>query len=187
MGSHATMAYQQATQSYSAPRAGFWRRFGGMLIDGIVVGIVPWILILMSGDSAVQVLGLALLLLGTIVYYTVLEGGPGGQTLGKKAVGIRVTDIATGGPIGYGRALARTVFRPVSWLFGFFPLGYLWMLWDKQKQTWHDNVARSVVVPATQTVPQAPPSWPANWYPDPLGERRLRYWDGGQWTGHTAD
>ena len=28
---------------------------------------------------------------------------------------------------------------------------------------------------------------PADWYPDPRGEKRLRYWDGKQWTDHTAD
>jgi hypothetical protein len=28
---------------------------------------------------------------------------------------------------------------------------------------------------------------PADWYPDPRGEKRLRYWDGTQWTDHTAD
>ena len=27
---------------------------------------------------------------------------------------------------------------------------------------------------------------PANWYPDPSGEARLRYWDGSAWTGHVA-
>lgn len=25
------------------------------------------------------------------------------------------------------------------------------------------------------------------WYPDPYEEHRLRYWDGGTWTGHTDD
>lgn len=28
---------------------------------------------------------------------------------------------------------------------------------------------------------------PADWYPDPKGEKRLRYWDGDRWTDHTAD
>lgn len=32
--------------------------------------------------------------------------------------------------------------------------------------------------------PQLPP---ADWYPDPHGIARLRYWDGQQWTGHTAE
>jgi uncharacterized RDD family membrane protein YckC len=203
-------AYHQVAQGVSATRAGFWRRFGALLIDGLIIGFIPWIIVLASGDSAG--LGLALYFLIWLAYYTILEGGSGGQTLGKKAVGIRVADIATGAPIGYGRALGRTLFKIISWLFGLFPLGYLWMLWDDQKQTWHDKVARAVVVPVAQTavpygaqmpqpvaypsqpvpapvqtVPQAPPSWPANWYPDPSRERRLRYWDGSQWTQHTAD
>jgi uncharacterized RDD family membrane protein YckC len=25
-------------------------------------------------------------------------------------------------------------------------LGYFWMLWDPKKQTWHDKIAKSVVV-----------------------------------------
>jgi hypothetical protein len=35
--------------------------------------------------------------------------------------------------------------------------------------------------------PAAAPAQPADWYPDPRGEKRLRYWDGSQWTDHTAD
>ena len=28
---------------------------------------------------------------------------------------------------------------------------------------------------------------PANWYPDPYGEKRLRYWDGSTWTDRASD
>lgn len=35
--------------------------------------------------------------------------------------------------------------------------------------------------------PAAPEAIPADWYPDPSGEARLRYWDGAAWTDHTAD
>jgi uncharacterized RDD family membrane protein YckC len=34
--------------------------------------------------------------------------------------------------------------------------------------------------------PPAATTAPAGWYADPRGEARLRYWDGQQWTGHTA-
>ena len=40
--------------------------------------------------------------------------------------------------------------------------------------------------PAQPTPPVAPPLPPANWYPDPSGNARLRYWDGTRWTDHTA-
>jgi uncharacterized RDD family membrane protein YckC len=29
-----------------------------------------------------------------------------------------------------------------------FYLGYLWMLWDSEKQTWHDKMVSSVVIRA---------------------------------------
>jgi uncharacterized RDD family membrane protein YckC len=38
------------------------------------------------------------------------------------------------------------------WSAFFFYIGYLWMLWDREKQTWHDKVARSVVVPVSPTI-----------------------------------
>jgi hypothetical protein len=31
------------------------------------------------------------------------------------------------------------------------------------------------------------PGQPADWYPDPTGQKRLRYWDGSTWTDHVAD
>jgi Protein of unknown function (DUF2510) len=35
--------------------------------------------------------------------------------------------------------------------------------------------------------PPPPPGGAADWYPDPHGQKRLRYWDGSQWTEHVAD
>jgi hypothetical protein len=31
-----------------------------------------------------------------------------------------------------------------------------------------------------------PPGFPADWYPDPLGQARVRYWDGLAWTNNTS-
>lgn len=88
-------------------------------------------------------------------YFIWLEGSPSGQTLGKRVLGIRVLDFDAGGPVGYGRAAIRYVGRFVSGIV--FALGYLWMLWDGQKQTWHDKMATTVVVP-TSAYPVG--SWP---------------------------
>jgi uncharacterized RDD family membrane protein YckC len=127
----------------SGPRAGFWQRFAAALVDGIIVGATSAILYI-ALENAGEALGI---LLG-IAYYVYLEGaegGPTGQTLGKRALAIRVVDIDTGGPIGYGRALIRYVGRIVSAVVIY--LGYLWMLWDGEKQCWHDKFASDVVVP----------------------------------------
>jgi hypothetical protein len=48
----------------------------------------------------------------------------------------------------------------------------------------------AAAAPAAAAAPSAdapPPGGAADWYPDPRGEKRLRYWDGSQWTHHTAD
>ncbi len=132
----------QATGGASGPRAGFWIRFGAWLIDGILVGVVSIVLQLIE-----PTLGTILGLIGGIAYYTMLEGGPKGQTVGKMAVGIRVYDLASGGSIGYGRGFIRYIGRIASALA--LLLGYLWMLWDPEKQTWHDKFAGSVVVPTS--------------------------------------
>lgn len=126
----------------SGARAGFWRRFVAAFLDGIILGVVGGILgaVLSSNDDAATIAGLVL----GIAYYTYFEGSTG-QTLGKKALGIRVVSLEGGGSIGYGRAFIRYIGRIVSAIP--LLLGYFWMLWDKEKQTWHDKFAGSVVVP----------------------------------------
>jgi uncharacterized RDD family membrane protein YckC len=126
----------------SGPRAGFWQRVGATLVDFLVLA-VPTVLLFIVLDTAVaQILSI---LIG-LAYFVYFEGGPTGQTLGKRALGIRVIDIKNGGPIGYGRAVLRYLVEAI--LSGnILLLGYLWMLWDREKQTWHDKVASSVVVP----------------------------------------
>lgn len=127
----------------SGPRAGFWLRFAAVVIDAIVLGIVTVPLQLALDPALYYALAIPL----GVAYYVLLEGGAKGQTVGKMAVGIRVYDLAGGGSIGYGRAFMRYVGRILSGMVVL--LGYLWMLWDKEKQTWHDKFAGSVVVPTS--------------------------------------
>lgn len=141
-------APQQTAGGPSGPRAGFWQRFGAYLLDVLLLGVISGIL-----QAALKGAGTALSILITLAYFSYFEGGASGQTLGKRAVGIRVIDFANGGPIGYGRALVRTLGRYVSGLV--ILLGYLWMLWDKEKQTWHDKFANDVVVPVAAYPPPA--------------------------------
>jgi uncharacterized RDD family membrane protein YckC len=138
-----SVSYGTAT----GPRAGFWQRVGASLVDTIVLLVVFFILY-----AVLKGIGIALAILIQISYYVYFEGGPTGATLGKRAVGIRVIDTDTGGPIGYGRAFIRWIGRLVSsfpWIIPFLYLGYLWMLWDKEKQCWHDKFASDYVVPTS--------------------------------------
>jgi uncharacterized RDD family membrane protein YckC len=126
----------------SGPRAGFWIRLGAVLIDGVPLAIVSFGIgsaIGTGGNLLGPVIGLA--------YYTYFEGSASGQTVGKKLCGIRVIDFDGRGSIGHARAATRYL---MSYVSGFaLLLGYLWMLWDSEQQTWHDKVANSVVVPVS--------------------------------------
>jgi len=133
----------EPTTSNTRPKASFGLRFGAALIDGLILAVVTTILRPVVGDALAEVLGAVI----GLAYFVYLEGSDAGQTLGKKIVGIRVVDLAGAGPIGYGRATVRYFGRIVSAIP--LALGYLWMLWDDQKQTWHDKFAMSMVVPVS--------------------------------------
>ena len=128
-------------QGPSGPRASFGRRLVALIVDGILVGVVEVIAIAIFGRGA----GYGIATLFGLLYVALLEGGPKGQTLGKMALGIRVIDFNAGGPIGYARGFLRYIGKIISAIP--CALGYLWMLWDKEKQTWHDKIATTVVVP----------------------------------------
>ena len=133
----------RAASGPSGPRAGFWQRFGAYLIDVLILAVPSIIVIVLLGNTGAAN---AITTLITIAYFVYFEGGATGQTIGKRALNIRVFDFRGGdGPIGYGRALVRMIVRYVSGIV--ILLGYLWMLWDREKQTWHDKAAGSVVVP----------------------------------------
>ena len=127
----------------SGPRASFGVRFVAALLDGVLLFIVNIVIRFILG----WVVGGAVSIVAGLAYYTYLEGSPSGQTIGKRAMNIRVIDFRTGGPIDTSRALIRYLGRILSSI----PcgLGYLWMLWDSERQTWHDKIAESVVVPTT--------------------------------------
>jgi uncharacterized RDD family membrane protein YckC len=109
--------------------------------DGSSVCEVPT-----GGTIALAVLLFLIGGVGFWIWNYVIRQGRTGQTIGKSAVNIRVVDATTGQPIGPGRALGRSLFA--AFISGnVCLLGYLWMLWDENKQTWHDKIVSCVVVP----------------------------------------
>jgi uncharacterized RDD family membrane protein YckC len=124
--------------------AGWWRRVGATLIDGIIIAVIARICKGLSGSEAVY---LAVGLLLGVAYTTVLIGGPTGRTVGMMAVGTRCVDADHGGAIGYGRGFVRWLLSEllaVTIVGGL--LDALWPLWDGRNQTIHDKVAKSIVI-----------------------------------------
>ena len=65
-------------------------------------------------------------------------------TPGKMALALRIVDAETGGMPTMG----RLTLRYVGYLVSALPLGlgYLWAIWDKRRQGWHDKMAGTLVV-----------------------------------------
>jgi uncharacterized RDD family membrane protein YckC len=129
--------------SASATYAGFWRRFAGALIDGIIVLVIEVVLTRIIGTAG----GSAIAFLAGLAYY--VWGWGTGQTVGCMAMGMRMEDAATGAAPGYGKAAVRYLVQAVlgvTVILAF--IGDLWMLWDPRKQTWQDKIAGTVVVMA---------------------------------------
>jgi uncharacterized RDD family membrane protein YckC len=161
--------------------ASFGQRVGGFLIDGVItwaIYLVGFILVAATAPSSSydnpnpgpSGLGALLMMLSWVAgwaYFIVLEGRPQGQTLGKRAVGIRVVRKSNGAPLGYGLALGRLLARFADGIT--LGLGLLWAAWDPQHQTFHDKIAGTVVVRSSVYPPPgaAPPGAPSTGYQQP--------------------
>ena len=152
--------------------AAFWPRFGAWLLDSLFSTLLAAI----PGVALAVVLGLAVaanqeepvsrfeednqdgnialaafggFLLGYLPvyfgYHTIANAKGGGW--GKRIVGLRVLKETTGENPGYGTGFLRIF---ITRLIGFISiislLDHLWCIWDRQKQTWHDKIAGTVVV-----------------------------------------
>lgn len=116
-----------------------------MFVLGFLIAVVS------GGDP--EAAGYASFVVGRFLvaplYSTFFHAGPRGQTLGKRAAGIRVRREDGAERLGLGRSFGRSYMTTLFWLL-WIPalLDGLWPLWDKRRQTWHDKVASTLVVNA---------------------------------------
>ena len=147
---------QVVEQAVRVRYAGFWRRFAAAMIDGIVVNIVTIILAFIigfiigavtGGGAGAQNVALAVgYLVGILVgwiYYAGMESSSNQVTLGKKLLGLYVTDLE-GRSISFLRATGRHFGKIVSLLILF--IGYLMIAFTDKKQGLHDQMAGCLVV-----------------------------------------
>ncbi|MCP4594693.1 MAG: hypothetical protein GY842_28505, partial [bacterium] len=120
---------------------GFWIRFAAAFIDIIIVGLVGR---LFGGDPATGVL--------MILYHGFLVGAWNGQTIGKRACGIKIIS-ADGHPCSMGQAFGRALAEILSFLT--LLIGYLMVPFDSRKRGLHDHIASTLVVYALDPDPAA--------------------------------
>jgi uncharacterized RDD family membrane protein YckC len=148
--------------------AGFWKRFAAYCIDKLLISAVTLMLVLpvlaffgvgiltvameereeelvaviLAAIVSYGLLALALTVM-TWLYHAVMESSTQQATLGKMALGIKVTDLE-GRRISFGRATGRYFSKIISDLT--FSIGYILAGFTDKKQALHDMVASCLVV-----------------------------------------
>lgn len=141
------------------PLATILKRFAAVLLDGLIPAVImiPMYaavgVAVMSGPALPGEAGLTALIfvalltyVGLVSYLAVVLGmWAYGLTPGKKIMGIQVVRFDTGVPVGFWRMALRQIIG--QWVAAIVCyLGFLWALFDANRQGWHDKIAKSVVV-----------------------------------------
>jgi uncharacterized RDD family membrane protein YckC len=134
--------------------AGFWRRVAAALIDGLLVGIVSWIVtaIFSAISDGAGVVAQIAVFVAAYAYYAGMESSSYQATIGKIALGIQVTDLS-GNRISFGRALGRNLAEILSALI--LLIGYIMVAFTAKKQGLHDMIAGTLVVKKGTATPVA--------------------------------
>lgn len=133
--------------------AGFWRRLAAAIVDAVLVVTAGFgiglALGITEGLTGIHGTGLgegledfAGLLLGWL-YAAGMESSPRQATLGKLALGLRVTDLE-GDPVGFWRATGRHFGKILSAVLLCF--GFAMVAFTERKQGLHDILSGCLVL-----------------------------------------
>jgi uncharacterized RDD family membrane protein YckC len=151
--------------------AGFWMRFVAIIIDGIIIGVVQSFVFvpilaaagfgfasgaenmdLSDPDQAAGMIGAIMAAAGglwilamviQVLYFTFMESSKLQATVGKLALGIKVTDLQ-GNKLDFTKALIRNLSRIISNFT--LLIGYIIAGFTEKKQALHDMIASTLVV-----------------------------------------
>ena len=139
--------------------AGFWFRTLAAIVDYLLCQIAAVLLVFplgfalgasMAGEStpseietAAEAMGFAVGFLINWLWFTLAESSHWQATIGKKMVGLKVTD-ENGERISFGKANARYWSKILSALVFF--VGFLMVAFTGKKQGLHDKIAATLVV-----------------------------------------
>jgi len=139
--------------------AGWWLRVGATFVDNLILFVPTYLAFLLGDYAGGFALGAVFLLATQGCYLVLLLSRPAGQTIGNRLVGTRVRDLVTGEAISRQQAVRRwlviALYSAVqfagtsNFLVTFSLLGLidcLYPLFNPLRQTWHDRLARTVVV-----------------------------------------
>ncbi len=116
----------------SLPRAGFWIRMGALALDVLLIALVVEVI-----DPSDHFFALVLAGYGALMWKL------RGTTIGGIICNLRVVRT-DGRDIEWETAIVRAL----GCFLSLIPLGlgFIWMVFDNNRQTWHDKIAGTVVV-----------------------------------------
>jgi uncharacterized RDD family membrane protein YckC len=169
-------------QDFQTQYSGFWIRFVAYIIDFIIQATVfcPLGFIVGAVGAATEnensaPMAAANLLLNVVsivvgwLYFAFLESSSWQGTVGKKLLGIRVTDLY-GNRISFGRATGRYFGKLVSGMI--CAIGFFMIAFTEKKQGLHDMLASTLVLKGAATgmgISPPPPPSEYGYNPGPFG------------------
>jgi uncharacterized RDD family membrane protein YckC len=180
--------YSTSPVKTTLEHAGFWRRFAAYLIDSVIISVCYWIFsfilgLFFGGNSLtdtfrhpdlysafiiiIMVIIWIALLMAIILYYTLMESSLRQATLGKMAMGIRVTNL-NGGRISFANALGRYFAKIISAIILY--IGFIMIAFTGKKQGLHDMIANTLVVIGK---PETVSAGPANLVPPQSNQQNI--------------
>ncbi len=135
-------------EAFSLQRANFWERIAAAFLDVIIVGILITLVVHLvpplRSMRPPQVTALV-----ALAYFAGMWAWKG-TTIGGTVLNLKVVRL-DGKPVTFGVAVVRGLVSVLSFIVLF--LGFFWMIWDVEKQTWHDKIAGTVVVRTPRVMP----------------------------------
>ncbi len=149
--------------------AGFWLRFVAYIIDDLILGFIGFFIALpfigsivfsafriadagkhnesvffgIAGIIGAVIMWTIISIIAGWLYYALMEASKTQGTLGKMALGLKVTDM-DGNKVSFGRATGRYFGKIISGLI--FMIGYILAGLTEKKQALHDLIADCLVV-----------------------------------------
>ena len=120
-----------STDVTTLPRAGFWLRFAATFLDFLLIG------------AASIVVHLPVFFLFAWVAYHVGMWTWKGTTIGGIVFGIKIFR-RDGRPLDFAVALVRSLASFFSFLV--LAIGFFWAGWNRERLSWHDMIAGTIVV-----------------------------------------
>lgn len=134
--------------------AGLGARVMAHIIDLVILFFTLLALTMLIGMLAPGLVYIPIMIFssGIFLYFILLEGLWNGQTLGKKASGIRVR-MADGTPVTFAAALGRNLLRPADMLPATYLVGMVAMFTNPRSQRIGDLAAGTIVVYDRRALP----------------------------------